>query len=119
VFSVNLHKIKPVGFDNAGFYKEKIFNLGITNSRTFIMTHATPAHNPNRRAASTQTSLPVEVAIALTTAPLLIVLVGTKVLSNTMQDLGRWSEELFRGDRLPLLNLQSSSPPSSNTGQND
>jgi hypothetical protein len=43
--------------------------------------------------------------ISLMTGPLLLGILGTKALSEVMQQVGIASEELFRGDRLPLLNL--------------
>lgn len=54
--------------------------------------------------------LPVEVAIGLVTVPALITLVGAKAFADTVQNLGQWSEELFRGDRLPMLNVPPSTP---------
>ena len=42
-------------------------------------------------------------ALSLSTAPVLLVLVGAKALSVTLRELGELSEEVFRGDRLPLL----------------
>lgn len=54
--------------------------------------------------------LPVEFAIGLVTVPALITLVGVKALADTVQNLGQWSEELFRGDRLPVLNVPPSNP---------
>lgn len=48
--------------------------------------------------------------ISLTTGPLLVALVGGKILADAAQDLGQLSEELFRGDRLPLLKTPVSQP---------
>ncbi len=52
----------------------------------------------------------IETAIAVATVPTLAAIVGAKVLANAAQDLGDWSEELFRGDRLPALNLPPDPP---------
>lgn len=54
--------------------------------------------------------LAVEVAVGLVTVPMLMTLVGAKALADTVQHLGLWSEELFRGDRLPVLNVPPSPP---------
>jgi hypothetical protein len=58
-------------------------------------------------------SLPIELAVGLVTVPALVALVGAKVLTTAAHDLGRWSEEVFRGDRLPLLNIPPSAPSDS------
>lgn len=52
----------------------------------------------------------IEVAISLVTVPALVALVGAKALTEAAHSLGQWSEELFRGDRLPLLNVPPSPP---------
>jgi hypothetical protein len=46
-----------------------------------------------------------DLLLSLATVPALLALVGAKSLSKTIQDVGVLSEELFRGDRLPLLNM--------------
>ncbi|MDX2232519.1 MAG: hypothetical protein NW220_23005 [Leptolyngbyaceae cyanobacterium bins.349] len=78
---------------------------------------ADPSSHPQRSHSSSSQKdlLPIEVAIGLTTVPFLAALVGTKMLASAVQELGRWSEELFRGDRLPSLDLPSP-PPSNTTG---
>ncbi len=43
--------------------------------------------------------------LSIATVPLLIALLSTKALFELMQQAGLASEELFRGDRLPILNL--------------
>jgi hypothetical protein len=35
--------------------------------------------------------------------PVLLVVLGEKALRRTLIDLGQTSEEIFRGDRLPIL----------------
>lgn len=49
-----------------------------------------------------------EILVGLATGLFLLALLGGKVLSRLMQELGQQSEELFRGDRLPLLDFPSS-----------
>lgn len=41
--------------------------------------------------------------VSLATIPFLVVLVGGQVMNRQLLDLSLASEELFRGDRLPLL----------------
>ncbi|MDX2245096.1 MAG: hypothetical protein NW224_30835 [Leptolyngbyaceae cyanobacterium bins.302] len=61
--------------------------------------------------SSHENLIAIELAIGLVTAPALIALVGAKVLAEASHSLGRWSEELFRGDRLPRLNVPPTPPP--------
>jgi hypothetical protein len=49
-----------------------------------------------------------DLMIGLATAPLLLGVLGGKVLSDILCELGQASEEIFRGDRLPILNLSTS-----------
>ncbi|MGB3491734.1 MAG: hypothetical protein WBA57_03325 [Elainellaceae cyanobacterium] len=55
---------------------------------------------------------PCDLAIALTTIPTLAGLVVMKSLGDMVIDLGLTSEEVFRGDRLPILNMPNMSPSS-------
>lgn len=48
---------------------------------------------------------PCTIAVALTTAPLLAGLLAAKAISDTLVNLGQASEEVFRGDRLPVLTI--------------
>jgi hypothetical protein len=38
-----------------------------------------------------------------------MLLIGSRLLAQFFQDLGQTSEELFRGDRLPVLKISMSS----------
>ena len=46
-----------------------------------------------------------EVWIGLGTAPLLVGLLGARAIAAAMQEMGTASEEIFRGDRLPVLKI--------------
>jgi hypothetical protein len=48
-----------------------------------------------------------ELLLGLATAPLLVGLLASKALADLMQDLGLASEEVFRGDRLPVLDFST------------
>lgn len=50
--------------------------------------------------------------ISLGAAPLLIALLGARAIATAMQEMGTASEEIFRGDRLPILKI---TPPVSNS----
>lgn len=54
--------------------------------------------------------------LSLATVPLLFILLTTKALFEIMQQLGLASEELFRGDRLPILTLFDSFGSGSDQG---
>jgi hypothetical protein len=57
-----------------------------------------------------------EVFVGLAAAPVLLVALGEKALSRAMTELGQASEEIFRGDRLPVLWMpQDTSDNSSDT----
>ncbi len=47
--------------------------------------------------------------LSLGTVPLLIALVASKALADFMIDFGQATEEIFRGDRLPILHISSNS----------
>jgi hypothetical protein len=51
----------------------------------------------------------LELALSLFTAPFLVSLVGARSLQAGLISLGEASEEIFRGDRLPVLHLQQQS----------
>lgn len=47
--------------------------------------------------------VPPALLLSLATAPVLLGLVGSKIVAETIRDLSLLSEELLRGDRLPVL----------------
>jgi hypothetical protein len=51
------------------------------------------------------TQLPIGVLLSLSTAPLLCLLLGGRALALALTEIGQTSEELFRGDRLPVLKM--------------
>lgn len=53
-----------------------------------------------------QNQVPIDVALSLLTIPFLGGLVGARSLQQGLMSLGEVSEELFRGDRLPILHFQ-------------
>lgn len=48
-------------------------------------------------------TIPLNILLQISTGPLLMVLLGSKAGSETLQTIGQASEEVFRGDRLPPL----------------
>lgn len=48
-------------------------------------------------------SIPNSVLLQLGTGAMLLGVVGSKAVAETIQAIGGASEEIFRGDRLPLL----------------
>jgi hypothetical protein len=59
------------------------------------------------------TKISSEILLSLATPPVLLFLLGSKAIAELLQDLGQASEEVFRGDRLPVLNLDDATHPSS------
>ncbi|MEX0270387.1 hypothetical protein AB3R30_14680 [Leptolyngbyaceae cyanobacterium UHCC 1019] len=75
----------------------------------------TSDRSPKKAPVSALPPPALELLISLATAPLLIGLVGGKALAEVSQEIGKFAEEVFRGDRLPLLNLSNPPSPSVNT----
>lgn len=48
---------------------------------------------------------PEEILLGLATVPMLVGLVVGRTLATMMTQVGQSSEELFRGDRLPILRV--------------
>lgn len=69
--------------------------------------HNLPQHQINQPC---HFSIPSDVLISLSTIPLIIGLLGSKVITEVMEDIGQNSEELLRGCRLPLLNFPPHPP---------
>lgn len=53
-----------------------------------------------------QIQVPIEIALSVLTVPVLGGLVGARSLQQGLINFGEASEELFRGDRLPILHFQ-------------
>jgi hypothetical protein len=51
-----------------------------------------------------------EMLISLATPGVLLALLGGKILTQSVQTLGLLSEDLLRGDRLPVIPLEISKP---------
>lgn len=51
--------------------------------------------------------VPNQVLLQISTVPVLAALVVGKAVAETMQTIGQSSEEIFRGDRLPILPFPS------------
>ena len=46
-----------------------------------------------------------ELLLSLATGPVLLGLLGNKLINQLLPEIGLYSEEIFRGDRLPMLNF--------------
>ena len=53
---------------------------------------------------------PIELWLSLAVSPFLLSYLGLGSLNHWLIELGQESEELFRGDRLPLLNIPDQLP---------
>ncbi|HEY9838297.1 MAG TPA: hypothetical protein V6D27_15510 [Vampirovibrionales bacterium] len=70
------------------------------------------SNSPNHEPTSLNSDTPEpfvkissELLITLLTPPFLGALLGGKAVSQMLQSMGQASEEVFRGDRLPVLNF--------------
>ncbi|OKH26857.1 hypothetical protein NIES593_02135 [Hydrococcus rivularis NIES-593] len=54
---------------------------------------------------SRQSSLPVSLWLSLATTPFVLGMLAFRSLTQSLIELGQASEEVFRGDRLPILNF--------------
>ncbi|WP_225913808.1 hypothetical protein [Leptolyngbya ohadii] len=59
------------------------------------------------RADANRAKVPTSLLLSLGTIPVLAVLIGSKAILQAMREIGEASEELFRGDRLPILETQN------------
>ena len=50
-------------------------------------------------------TIPQQVLLQIGTASVLLVLLAEKATAQSLQAIGQASEEVFRGDRLPVLNF--------------
>lgn len=68
----------------------------------------TSSDQPTVQAGDNPTSwVPPQILLSVATVPLLVALVSSKALAEGVRELGLLSEEIFRGDRLPVLNFPS------------
>lgn len=51
--------------------------------------------------------LPTSLLVSIAAAPAAVALVAARALGAGLEQLGRASEEIFRGDRLPILHFPS------------
>ncbi len=54
-----------------------------------------------------------EILVGLAVVPVLVGMVGVRAIVDGLQELGSLSEEIFRGDRLPILDFSTSQTPES------
>jgi hypothetical protein len=54
--------------------------------------------------------LDLEILVSLAAVPVLLAAVGIKKLSEGISAIGTASEEIFRGDRLPVLHFPDTNP---------
>lgn len=65
----------------------------------------------NRKGSPRFDAIPSEVLLSLAAAPLLVGLRAGQALAKFLQEVGEASEEVFRGDRLPVLNFPTAEAP--------
>ncbi|MBW4496248.1 MAG: hypothetical protein KME26_24870 [Oscillatoria princeps RMCB-10] len=87
-------------------------------SQTVSETNAfdTPS---NRHCPPTSAGFPSDMLLSLATVPVLLGLWGGKALTALMRDIGEASEEVFRGQRLPVLNFPTAPAAGEQTSDSD
>jgi hypothetical protein len=69
-----------------------------------------PASNDRTDNRANGARLPLDWICSLLSLPVLGALVGGPVLAKSLRNFGETSEEIFRGERLPLLTFPNRSP---------
>lgn len=59
--------------------------------------------------STTPSKLPT-ILLSILTAPFLLTIVTVESLTNSLIEFGQASEELFRGERLPMLDSEAEDP---------
>ena len=72
------------------------------------MNSSNPNPQPAETANVSYVTIPTEIMLSLTTGPLLLGVLATKASLEWLQAIGQASEEVFRGDRLPILDFPDS-----------
>jgi hypothetical protein len=70
-----------------------------------------PDSPPTDSASAPTVTVSVPLLTSLATGPVLGILAASRVLGHGLLELSRGSEEVFRGDRLPVLPFPSTSVP--------
>lgn len=70
-----------------------------------ILAMQTPQADQNPSQTSAETMLPSNWLVSLGAAPLLVGLVGSRLITRLILELSESSEEILRGDRLPVLHF--------------
>lgn len=78
---------------------------------------------PNQKQPSTaedaSSSATPEIWLSLATVPMLLGVLGIKAVSELLCAIGQSSEEVFRGDRLPVLHVPNPGNTSQEVGQGE
>jgi hypothetical protein len=82
------------------FYR-LFYHEGVT-----IVVYSTALKRSLSRVYMSEFKVPTKIMVGLGTVPLLFVLVGSRTLAEMMTSMGQASEEIFRGDRLPVLHIR-------------
>lgn len=64
-----------------------------------------PMPSENQNQPLPHLPISTNVLLSLATAPVLVGLWGVRLMGNWIEDLSDLSEEIWRGDRLPVLNF--------------
>ncbi len=68
--------------------------------------------------SNTSPIVPPELLLSAATPAVLLALVGAKLLTEAAHEIGVLSEELFRGERLPVLTFPTIAAPDPDSSEN-
>lgn len=74
------------------------------------MLSSTPKPGKNPTSDVPGLNIANEIWLSLATGPMLAGILGTRALTTWLQSIGQASEEVFRGDRLPILHFPHPQP---------
>ena len=60
-------------------------------------------------------SIPQNILLQISVGPVLLAVLGGRAAAQLLQTLGEESEEIFRGERLPILNFPLETEPDSSS----
>ncbi len=72
------------------------------------MESSDPKSTPIAAQARLSPMIDSEILVGLAVVPMLASMVGIRAIADGLQELGALSEEIFRGDRLPVLDFLDS-----------
>ncbi|MBE9128736.1 MULTISPECIES: hypothetical protein [unclassified Coleofasciculus] len=74
------------------------------------MSSSNPIQQTTRTDQTSPALIPADLLVSLAAGPILLGVCSMQAVSSSLESLGIASEEVFRGDRLPILPFPESTP---------